>query len=319
MKHLFTLLFILIPFLYFGQSTLIYTQDFSSSAPTGWAVVNAGTGNNWSTTYLSSSLAYNGSYSMRYNRNTTNAANSWAFTQGVSMTINRKYRVEFYQRVDNSIYTERMKVTVGTAQTVVSQTTTLLTLSSLNNTTYANRVTSEFTCPSTGTYHFAFHCYSVANQSSLFVDNVRIYEINNALPVELLSFEGKNIECNNHLFWATASENNTSYFDLQKSRDGEIWNTVATVGAAGNSTKTINYSVVDYNVDPTINYYRLQQYDLNGTYEIFGPIVIDNTKCGEQIVKYFNLLGQEVDPTAFVSSGIYIEVYSDGTMKKVYR
>ena len=96
MKTLILYLFFVLNTYVFGQSTLIYTQDFSSSAPTGWTVVNAGTGNNWSTTYLSSSLAYNGSYSMRYNRNTTNAANSWAFTQGVSMTINRKYRVEFY-------------------------------------------------------------------------------------------------------------------------------------------------------------------------------------------------------------------------------
>jgi hypothetical protein len=37
------------------------------------------------------------------------------------------------------------------------------------------------------------------------------------------------------------------------------------------------------------------------------------------IVKFINLRGQELDPNALPASGIYIEVYSDGTMKKVYR
>ena len=37
------------------------------------------------------------------------------------------------------------------------------------------------------------------------------------------------------------------------------------------------------------------------------------------IVKFMNLWGQEIDPTTLPATGVYIEVYSDGTMKKVYK
>jgi hypothetical protein len=141
------------------------------------------------------------------------------------------------------------------------------------------------------------------------------------LPVELSVFDGVNKGNNNHLFWVTSSEQNTSHFNLQKSRDGETWTTITTLNAAGNSTNQIDYNVTDYKVEPIINYYRLQQYDLNGVYETYGPIAINNmdSETEKTIVKYINLRGQEVDPSQFTSTGIYIEVYSDGTMKKVYR
>jgi hypothetical protein len=141
------------------------------------------------------------------------------------------------------------------------------------------------------------------------------------LPVELSTFDGVNKGNNNHLFWVTATEQNTSHFNLQKSRDGETWTTITTLNAAGNSTNQIDYNVTDYKVEPIINYYRLQQYDLNGVYETFGPISINNTNLDSEktIVKYINLRGQEVDPSQFTATGIYIEVYSDGTMKKVYK
>jgi hypothetical protein len=106
---------------------------------------------------------------------------------------------------------------------------------------------------------------------------------------------------------------------LQKSRDGETWTTITTLNAAGNSTINIDYNVTDYNIDPIINYYRLQQYDLNGVYATYGPVAINNMDMQKIIVKFINLRGQELDPNALPASGIYIEVYSDGTMKKVYR
>jgi hypothetical protein len=37
------------------------------------------------------------------------------------------------------------------------------------------------------------------------------------------------------------------------------------------------------------------------------------------IVKYINLNGQEVDPTKLKSMDVFIEVYDDGTMRKVIK
>lgn len=155
---------------------LIYTQDFSSTfPPTGWKITNAGSGNNW-TLYSSTTYAYNGAYCMQYIYNTIYAANTWAFMQGISMTAGNTYRVEFYQRVRSASYPEKMKVTVGNAQTVVAQTTTLLDLPSLTNTSYTNRITIDYIPTVSGTYYFAFNCYSADDMYVLYVDNIRVYE-----------------------------------------------------------------------------------------------------------------------------------------------
>jgi hypothetical protein len=149
------------------------------------------------------------------------------------------------------------------------------------------------------------------------------YKINvtSGLPVELSIFNGVNQGKDNHLYWVTSSEQNTSHFNLQKSRDGETWETVVTLNAAGNSNTQIDYDVVDYKVEPIINYYRLQQYDNDGIYETFGPISINNMNLGTQktIVKYINLNGQEIDPNKLNLMDVYIEVYDDGTMRKVIK
>ena len=165
--------------------------------------------------------------------------------------------------------------------------------------------------PTTDAYNSSGYNYGEIEEYSI--------SIQSALPIELYVFDGKSIGSNNYLFWTTASESNTSHFNLQKSRDGESWTTITTLNAAGNSTINIDYNVTDYAVEPIINYYRLQQYDLNGVYTTYGPIAINNMDIQKTIVKFMNLWGQEIDPTTLPATGVYIEVYSDGTMKKVYR
>jgi len=142
-----------------------------------------------------------------------------------------------------------------------------------------------------------------------------------ALPIELMSFEGLSDGPYNHLFWVTETENNTSHFNLQKSRDGEDWVTISTINAAGNSTQYIRYDVTDFEVSPIINYYRLEQHDINGVYDTFGPISINNLNLGSEktIIMYINLIGQEIDPNKLMFMDLYIEVYSDGTMRKVIK
>ena len=167
--------------------------------------------------------------------------------------------------------------------------------------------------PTTDAYNSAGYNYGE-------VEEYRV-SIESALPIELSSFNGFNKGKNNHIFWVTSSEQNTSHFNLQKSRDGETWETVVTLNAAGNSNTQIDYDVVDYKVDPIINYYRLQQYDNDGVYETFGPISINNTDLGNQktIVKYINLNGQEIDPNRLNLMDVFIEVYDDGTMRKIIK
>ena len=139
---------------------------------------------------------------------------------------------------------------------------------------------------------------------------------NQPLPVELLYFDGIKYPTFNMLKWATASEHNSSYFDLERSTDGIEWRVVGTKTAAGNSTEKITYSYLDAINQFTIHYYRLVQYDIDGKFKIYGLIAIDNSNGFKRVVKYINLLGQEIGPEY---KGIVFEIYEDGSSKKTIR
>ncbi|MBP6091445.1 MAG: T9SS type A sorting domain-containing protein [Crocinitomicaceae bacterium] len=104
-----------------------------------------------------------------------------------------------------------------------------------------------------------------------------ISEGTSALPVELTSFNANCNENTTMINWQTASEHNSASFDVEKSRDGANWSVIKTVAAAGNSTTTIDYSVVDSEKSATIVYYRLNQIDQDGVSKIYGPI---SATCG---------------------------------------
>ncbi len=93
------------------------------------------------------------------------------------------------------------------------------------------------------------------------------------LPVELVSFSGSCEDGSVHLSWQTASEFNSSHFDVEKSRDGENWQVIETISAAGNSHELLNYETFDQ-VSNALNYYRLNQVDIDGTNKRYDPIVV---------------------------------------------
>jgi hypothetical protein len=129
-------------------------------------------------------------------------------------------------------------------------------------------------------------------------------------------FEGYAHNSYNAFEWATASEWNSSHFEVQVSHDGETWNMIATHPAATNSTTKIAYTVTEDNPTASLNYYQLAQYDRDGIYVVYGPIIIDNTYQIRRVLRVLNLLGKEAMPA---ETGLLIEVYEDGTIKKIIR
>jgi hypothetical protein len=136
------------------------------------------------------------------------------------------------------------------------------------------------------------------------------------LPVELLYFEGVTYPTFNLLKWSTSSENNSSYFCIEKSIDGEEWKSVGSVQAAGNSTEKLNYYYLDNIEQFDMHYYKLIQYDVDGQFEEFGPISLDNRDNPKKIIGYFNMLGQPVDE---FEKGVIIVLYEDKSIKKIIR
>ncbi len=88
------------------------------------------------------------------------------------------------------------------------------------------------------------------------------------LPVEMLSFTVTKSGDDALLNWATATEVNNNYFDVQHSTDGEHFNYIGRVNSLnGNSTTVQNYQFTHNKPPKGVNYYRLKQVDFDGTYE----------------------------------------------------
>ncbi len=107
----------------------------------------------------------------------------------------------------------------------------------------------------------------------------------NPLPVELVSFSGLCEEGIINLTWQTASEFNSSHFDVEKSRDGENWQVLTTLPSAGTSNELITYQAADQNATDGNNYFRLRQVDIDGTEKLYDPI---NVSCAEVTTGYFS-------------------------------
>lgn len=100
------------------------------------------------------------------------------------------------------------------------------------------------------------------------------------LPVELMYFKGKHVDDGNLLEWATATEIDNDYFELERSLDGVNFETVATIDGNGNSSSVITYEHIDEDFDNVVNYYRLKNVDFDGSSETSPIVIIDNNVDG---------------------------------------
>lgn len=104
---------------------------------------------------------------------------------------------------------------------------------------------------------------------------------NSSLPIELVSLSANCTEENQvEIKWTTASENNSAYFEVKKSRDGVNWIVLDSLSAAGNSTSEIKYKIVDSENLENQNYYQLTQFDIDGkkkTYPIISAYCKDES------------------------------------------
>src|SRR4029078_10536313 len=95
------------------------------------------------------------------------------------------------------------------------------------------------------------------------------------LPVIYLYWRASKQDDNAKLEWATTMEQNNKGFDVQRSMDGDSWNTLTFVPGAGNSQTPQYYSYLDQHLQPGIYYYRLVQQDLDGHTSISKVLEVD--------------------------------------------
>lgn len=134
------------------------------------------------------------------------------------------------------------------------------------------------------------------------------------LPLELLTFVGKNEEDKNLIQWVTATERNSSIFSLEKSKDGIYFENSIDVNAAGNSQSTKYYNTFDTRPFEQTTYYRLKLIYLDGSFEYSNIITIDNSNLTDYVSNTRpNPTKGDItfDVNAKANSNINIEIYNN--------
>lgn len=156
---------------------LPYSIDFESvtvpNLPLCTSNQNVGTGNNWVTANNPGSGFTD--KTLRYTYNSTNPANTWFFTNSVSLVAGMQYSISYKYGTNSTIYVEKMKIAYGANADNTAMTNLLVDHNNITGTTPQNN-TITFTPAVSGTYVFGFNAYSDTDQNGLFVDNIVIEE-----------------------------------------------------------------------------------------------------------------------------------------------
>jgi len=134
-------------------------------------------------------------------------------------------------------------------------------------------------------------------------------------PVELpVDFLGMEVECSNGGYntvtWKTASESNSDYFVLERSRDGIHWTEITELKAAGTSNKENHYTHYDLGAGRYFEgYYQLTQVDYDGKFKIYDPVSVQCNKEAEyQVAVYPNPVTDKMLVTVYSLKSSHIEI-----------
>ena len=137
-----------------------------------------------------------------------------------------------------------------------------------------------------------------------------------ALPVSLISFDAETVGRTVQLEWATASETDNDYFDVERSSDARNWKAIGRIKGAGTVITARNYSTTDSSPLEGRSYYRLKIVDFEGKAEYSNirvikintpapsiypnPATTSLTLSGKTdgYVKIYSMSGQEVGQIA---------------------
>jgi hypothetical protein len=140
------------------------------------------------------------------------------------------------------------------------------------------------------------------------------------VPVELASFSAQLADNDVILNWTTASELNNQGFEIEHSLDNENFSKIGFVPGFGTTSEMKTYSFRISDVASGVQYFRLRQFDFDGTSTIYNSVEVTgplpNTFALNQnhpnpfnpsttisfslpveanvSIKLFNMLGQEV-------------------------
>ncbi len=114
------------------------------------------------------------------------------------------------------------------------------------------------------------------------------------LPVTFTRYDVQKQGSTALIQWATAQEQNSRDFTVERSADGNGYTAIGSVAAAGNSNLPQTYSFTDNMPLAGKNYYRLKQSDLDGQFIYTGVRLLDFTAEGKLVWYLSGSRGVEV-------------------------
>lgn len=278
------------------SQTVIVDEHFSGKPPTGWVYTPSSWMLNWNATATMNyrDVFDNTKFSAKYTyaKNTT----STYIYIPVNFTKDNTYTVSFWTK-------SACSVTVNTNELANQE--TLLSSDTYTNpdckwnwnswyewsfTVLATKTTPGYVQININTLY--------SGQTTVFLDDLSIFESQpTVLPIELLYFRGKATTEGNLLEWATATEHNNTHFTILWSNEGRLFDGIADVPGALNSTHTITYEHLDGRPTHGFNYYTLRQTDIDGKNTDSDPISVYTETTPETIIDCRNIIGQKANPT----------------------
>jgi uncharacterized protein YjdB len=116
--------------------------------------------------------------------------------------------------------------------------------------------------------------------SHLFYDNFYFWRPAGTVPVTLLSFDAKKSGKKALITWTTTNEINNRFFQVERSNDGNEWKVIETAMPIPATNGLSQYQIMDRAPMAGVNYYRLKQVDMDGSYR-YSPIKTINFSKNE--------------------------------------
>ncbi len=145
------------------------TDDLSA-----WTIIDANSDDN--TWVIATAGGVDGSGCAGYSYSSTNAANDWLVSRCFNLEAGKEYEVNFYYKVEDSGFPEKLKVYYGDAAETSALTQQVVDLGEISNTSY-EKSSSTISISTAGTYYFVWNAYSDADMWNLYIDSIKISEV----------------------------------------------------------------------------------------------------------------------------------------------
>ena len=96
--------------------------------------------------------------------------------------------------------------------------------------------------------------------------------VSEPLSVKLIQFKGIYSGGATLLDWITGAEIQSDHFEIERSANGQHFDRIGVIQAAGSSFQELSYHFTDGSPFPGLNYYRLRQVDLDGS-ATYSPVI----------------------------------------------